>query len=303
MRSKRSKVIGYVLIGAFFSILLGCDKINTLPGKPAKDRSYSDVDKGPIVAKVNNYPITLEDFNQEIEAYNGMVPAEKPELKISTRDQKIGYLKNEIIRRILLYQEALNKGLERDKEVIKALEKTKIELLWVKLLRDETEKIDVSAKEIEEYYNTYKEQLREPEEKQIREIVVSSEQEAKDILIQLLQGQDFATIARDKSRSATASQGGDLGFISRGKKFAQFDNLAFSDTLEVGKTSSIFKGPDGYYIVKLEAKRGGKQKSLNEMWEDIKRALTFIKQQQKIEDIIAKLSREAKLEIYEGEIK
>lgn len=298
-----SKIAVCVLIGVFFS-LAGCDKINTAAGKPAKDKSSTEAAKGPIVAKVNNYPITLEDISQEIEAYNSIVSAEKPELKISTRDQKISYLKNEIIRRILLYQEALNRGLDRNKEVVKALEKTKIELLWVKLLRDETEKIDVSAKEIEEYYNIYKDQLREPEERQIREIAVPGEQEAKDILIQLLQGQDFATIAREKSRVGSAGQGGDLGFISRGKKFAQFDDAAFSDTLEAGKVSNIFKGSDGqYYIVKLEAKRGGKQKSLNEMWEDIKRALTIIKQQQKIEEIIAKLSREAKLEIYEGEIK
>jgi hypothetical protein len=39
------------------------------------------------------------------------------------------------------------------------------------------------------------------------------------------------------------------------------------------------------------------------MWDDIKKGLTFLKQQQKIEDLVGKLSRAAKLEIYEGEIK
>jgi parvulin-like peptidyl-prolyl isomerase len=61
-------------------------------------------------------------------------------------------------------------------------------------------------------------------------------------------------------------------------------------------------GPDGYYIVKLEAKRGGEQKSLSEMREYIEKALTFLKQQQRIEDIIGKISRETKIEIYEREI-
>jgi len=122
-------------------------------------------------------------------------------------------------------------------------------------------------------------------------------------LIQLLQGGDFATLAKEKSRSASSKQGGDLGFISKGKKFAQFDEVAFSDTLDVGRISNIFKGPDGYYIIKLEAKKGGKQKSLSELWDDIKRGLTFLKQQQRIEELIGKLSRDAKIEIYEGEIK
>jgi peptidyl-prolyl cis-trans isomerase C len=288
--------------------LFGCDKINNLlgPKKPevvTQKTTSAPVIKGKLIAKVNSFPITLEDLNQEIESYNALVPQDKPEMKITTREQKVNYLKNEMVRRALLYQEALDRGLDRNEDVLRALEKTKMDLLVMQLVREEAEKVDVSAKEVEDYYNTYKEQLKEPEERQIREIVVPTEQEAKEILIQLLQGDDFATVAKDKSKSISAKDGGDLGFIQKGKKFALFDNNAFSEALEVGKITNIFKGPDGYYIIKLEAKRGGKQKSLSEMWDDIKRGLTFLKQQQKIEDLIGKLSREAKLEIYEGEIK
>jgi hypothetical protein len=39
------------------------------------------------------------------------------------------------------------------------------------------------------------------------------------------------------------------------------------------------------------------------MWDDIKKGLTYLKQQQKLEEIIGKLSSEAKIEVYEGEIK
>lgn len=252
---------------------------------------------------MNNLSITLEDLNEEIDAYNAVVPQDKPELKITTREQKINYLKNEMIRRTLLYQDASDKGLDRSDEVTRTLEKIKQNLLVSALVRQEAEKVDVSSKDIEDYYNTYKDQLKAPEERNIREIVVATEPEAKDIMIQLLQGGDFATLAKDRSKSESAKNGGDLGFVERGKKSEQFDNVAFSDALEVGRTSSIFKGPDGYCILKLEAKRGGQQKPLSEMWEDIKRGLQFLKQQQKIDDLVTKLSTGAKLEVYEGEIK
>jgi hypothetical protein len=39
------------------------------------------------------------------------------------------------------------------------------------------------------------------------------------------------------------------------------------------------------------------------MWNDIKRGLTFLKHQQRIEDLINKLSPQAKTEVDEGEIK
>ncbi|MDD5166360.1 MAG: peptidylprolyl isomerase [Candidatus Omnitrophica bacterium] len=302
---KYYKVSLFLFSCFLFLILSGCDKLGFAPKSKAvaPEATQATVVRGTVIAKVNNFPITLEDLNQEIEAYNSVVPADKPESKITTRQQKIDYLKNELIRRILLYQAALIKGLDRKEEVIKALEKTKQDLLVMELVRQEAEKIDVSSAEIEDYYNTYKEQLKEPEERQLREIVVSTEAEAKDILIQLLQGVDFATLAKERSKSSSASNGGDLGFVSKGKKSTQFDNVAFSDTLDVGKISSIFKCPDGYCVLKLEGKRGGKQKSLSEMWDDIKRGLTFLKQQQKIESLIGNLSKDAKLEVYEGEIK
>lgn len=288
-------------------VLMGCDKFNLNQSKTKEvvkeSGATSPAVRGTIIARVNNASIILEDLNKEIEAYNAMVPADKPEAKITTRDQKIDYLKNEMVRRVLLYQDALAKGLDRKEEVLQALEKTKQDLLVMELVRKEAENTEVSSKEIEDYYNSYKDQLKEPEERQVREIVVSSEQEAKDILIQLLQGSDFVTLAKDRSKSASAKDGGDLGFIKKGQKSSQFDAVAFSDTLEAGKISNIFKSPDGYCILKVESRRGGKQKSLTEMWDDIKRGLTFLKQQKKIEELIGNLSRSAKLEFYEGEIK
>lgn len=301
----KSKVPIFLLICLFSVGILGCDKIKPEMFNKATVKKSAELvtAKGPVVAMVNNVPVGLEDLNQEIDAYNASVPADKPEAKITTKEQKITYLKNEVIRRMLLAQHATDMGLERNEEVVKALEKTKTQLLVLELVKQETANVDVPSKEIEDYYNTYKEQLKKPEERQLREICVSTEQEAKDITIQLLQGADFATLAKDHSKTPSAKNGGDLGFLAKGKKSTQFDQVAFSGALEVGEISNIFKSPDGYCILKLEAKRGGELRSLTDMWDDIKRGLTFLKQQQKIEQLIGKLSREVKIEVYEGEIK
>jgi len=262
---------------------------------------------GKVVAMVNNYPFTLEDLDQEVETYNSSeIVTRQPELKIDTRDKKIGYLKDEMIRRVLLYQEALDRGLNRNPDVQKALEKTKVQLLAFQIVREETEKVNVTSSEIEQYYNTLPEVYKkEPEERKIREIAVSSQSQAKDLLIKLLQGEDFASLARQHSKAASAGRGGDLGFITINleEKFKQFWEVAFSDALEVGQVSSVFKGPEGYYIIKLEAKRGGKQRSLSDMWEDLKTLLTITRQRQRIDDLVGELSRNAKIEVKEDLIK
>ena len=303
----KNKIIIFAMMSLLFGGILGCDKLNLGAKKKVEVKTVVQSSiiepKGPIVAKVNNISIGLDDLNDEIALYNANVPAEKPELKIVTKEQKVNYLKNEVVRRALIYQHALDKGLERSDEVKQALEKNKRDLMVLQDIKDIAKTVTVTSKEVEDYYNTYKEQLKEPEERQISEIVVGSEQDARDILIQLLQGADFATLAKSNSKSSSAKDGGSLGFVQKGKKSTQFDAAAFSDSLDVGKISSIFKTSDGYSIVKLEAKRGGKQKPLSEMWDDINRGLTFLKQQQAIEELIGKLSREAKIEVSEGEIK
>ena len=285
--------------------IVGCEQITSLiPGKQTLEESQELAPlavQGTSIAKINNQPITLEELNEEIDNYNTLIPDDKPELKITTRDQKIDYLKNELVRRSLLFQEALDRGLDKKEDVRRVLEKTRADLLVIELIKQEAEKIDVSYQEVEDYYNEFKEQLKEPEKRRIREIVLSTENEAREVLIQLLQGTDFATLAKERSKSSSSKDGGDLGFIQQGIKFVEFDGAAFG-ALEVGKISNIFKGPNGYYIVKLEGKLGGEQKSLSEMWDDIKRGLTFLKQQQSIEDLIGRLSRNAKIEIYEGDI-
>lgn len=301
-----SKAILFFVSSFLLVALTGCDKlgVSKKPKEVVKETVQPAPVKGTLIARINNYPITLEDLNQEIEVYNSsMVPADKPEMKVVTREQRVNYLKNEFVRKVLFYQEALAKGLDRKEEIVKALERTKQDLLVMELVREEAEKIEVSSSEIEDYYNAYKEQLKEAEERQVREIVVSTEQEAKDILIQLLQGVDFATLAQERSKAPSAKDGGDLGYLQKGKKFAQFDSVVFSDSIDVGKISSIFKGSDGYYIIKIEGKRGGKQKSLTELWDDIKRLLTFYKLQERNKNLISDLSKNAKIEIYEGEVK
>ncbi len=300
----RSFIIGLIVCISFF--LVSCDKLK-FSKKPASESKKEPFTSklpvtGTVIAKVNGYPITLEDLEEEIDRYNNAVPEDKPELKITTREKKLDYLKNEVIKRILLYQEALDRGLDRNPEVIKALENTKQQLLVYQLVKEETDKVNVTPQEIKDYYNVAKENLKEPEERKIREIVVISESQAKDLLIRLLQGEDFASLARQYSKAPTAEKGGDLGFIKPGTKFKEFDEIAFSDALSVGGISSVFKGPDGYYIITVEGKKGGKQKTLSEMWDDIKRGLTFIKQQKRIDDLVGNLSRNAKIEIMEDKI-
>ncbi len=312
--TKETKLL-ILIITVFSFLVMGCEKIPFLkfpkiPSSTVKEPATYQA-KGTIIARVNNMPITLEELNDEVANFNAEVenspvlkPEEKASLKINTREQKIQYLKDEIERRLLLYQEALRRGFDQKEEIQQALEKGKMDLLVIELVRQEAMAVEVTPKEVDDFYAANKEQLKEPEERRIREIALATEAEARDVLIQLLQGADFATKAKELSRAPSAKDAGDLGFIKRGTKPPQFDAVAFSDTLEVGRVSNIFKGADGlYYIVKLESRRQKDQKPLAERMDEIKNYLMLSKQQQKINGLVDKLREGSKIAVYEGEIK
>lgn len=298
----------FVLVFVLAVLSLGCDnKLNPF-SPPRKITSPPErVESAPVqvppsvtgtvIANVNNYPVTLEELNSEIENFNAAIGTSNPEDKIDTRDKKIAYLENGIIRKILLYQSAQQRGLDNKPEIRKAMENFKQSLLVAELVREETANIVPTDAEVAEYYNQYKDELKEPEQRRIYEIVVANEEQAKEISIELLKGADFGTLAQERSTAASAKNKGDLGYISMGSKFPEFDKIAFSPTLEVGKPSLSFKGPDGFYIVKLQDIREGVARPLSELAEEIKKGLSILKQQQHIEAVIEKLQKEGKIEV------
>ncbi|HDZ76795.1 MAG TPA: hypothetical protein ENH41_01765 [Candidatus Omnitrophica bacterium] len=305
------KTLAFVIAMSFF--IAGCDNIKSLFNKSAPPKKVEPVAKpqGTIIATVGSAYITLEELDRYVEAYNEQIenyreiyPDQDIGLeKAETLDQKIDLLKNDLIRQKLIYQEAIDRGLDKKEDVETALKEFRMNLLVASLVSEVVDDVDVSSGEIEDYYNTNKELMRGMEERHVLEIVTVSESQANNALIEVLQGTDFTDVARSYSISTTASKGGDLGFIMPGTKFPQFDIAVYS--LDLGRTSTVIKNPDAneYYIVKVQAIRGGETKPLSELWDDIELMLEQTKQKEAIDNLVSKLWRQIKVDIKTSEIR
>jgi peptidyl-prolyl cis-trans isomerase C len=93
---------------------------------------------------------------------------------------------------------------------------------------------------------------------------------AQDIHKRLLEGGDFAAIAKAESDdSGAAANGGSLGpAFPRGKMVPQFDQVVFS--LPVGQLSEPAKTPFGYHIIKVEERN---TKSFEEARPDLEKKM------------------------------
>jgi len=143
------------------------------------------------------------------------------------------------------------------------------ERLLVQKLQD-TKKQDtqISRKEVEDFYATYRDSLPELKEGvRIRHILVNVEpseaaikhasERAQEVLSRLSQGENFAELAKQFSEDpGSAAKGGDLGLVQRGDMVKEFEQAAFA--LEPGQISKIVRSQFGLHIIKLERKIGEK---------------------------------------------
>ena len=88
----------------------------------------------------------------------------------------------------------------------------------------------------------------------VRQILVSNENQALELIQKINNGSDFAELAKSKSKSNNASQGGEMGWRNLGDMPSLFANALKNK--KKGFVSEPLKAGSGFYILKLEDKRG-----------------------------------------------
>jgi peptidyl-prolyl cis-trans isomerase SurA len=83
---------------------------------------------------------------------------------------------------------------------------------------------------------------------------------ATQLIAQMQQGAPFAAVARQFSGSATAANGGDVGWISQGEMPTEVDEAL--EQLRPGQLSRPIQVKDGVYIIYLRDKRAGSKTAI-----------------------------------------
>src|SRR4029079_4116647 len=117
---------------------------------------------------------------------------------------------------------------------------------------DKSMRNGVPDDEAKKIYDAKVADIKPEEEIHARHILVATEAEAKEVKERLMKGEDFATVAKEKSKDPSA-EGGDLGFFGRGKMLKPFEDAAFA--LKDGEISDPVQTQFGWHIIKVEERR------------------------------------------------
>ncbi len=113
--------------------------------------------------------------------------------------------------------------------------------------------VAVGAGEVADYYRRHASEFKRPETVTLRQILVTTPNEARDVQRRLLkQPKNFETLARTSSRGPEAPEGGLMGTFARGQLPPELETVAFA--LPVGGMSEIVETTLGYHVLRVEAR-------------------------------------------------
>lgn len=248
-----------------------------------------------IVATVNGDPITLGEFLERFEragftSEEAVAPEVKVEFlnrlierKMILRAAKRKRMKvhlRELNERIALLRGNHGKGVKGVQETLADqgidFEKWKADV-WENIMiekvvgREVDRRVSVSDAAVRKYYKAHRDDFKRPDQVRARQIVVTTELEARKVSLQLTEEKtNFAKLAKEKSIAPEAQKGGDLGYFARGEMPPEF-NVVFD--LKKGEISDVVKSPYGFHVFTLVAKLPAGTRDLKTVYQEIKNVL------------------------------
>lgn len=232
------------------------------------------------VASVEGQGITREDWMVAMEEQYGkdtlleLVNAKVMEsaagkYKIKVTDKEID-LEFALIRSAQDSTATQNHSLNKDM----LRPKLRAQLILEKVL---TKDVIIEDVEIQKFYDENKSLYNIPTTYQASLIVLESESEGQEVVEELENGSSFDVLARERSVDiASASLGGNIGFISEGQENVDSSVVTAASKLEIEQWSSpVLLTDERYAVVYLQDIAQGKAFSYEDMKDHIKRELAL----------------------------
>jgi len=129
--------------------------------------------------------------------------------------------------------------------------------------------IDVTEEAVKESYDARADEFSRPETRHVFQMILNTEDKAKEALKQLSEGRDFDIVAKEVGGHEAGTT--DLGKIGKGDMLPDLANAAFA--LSEGAVSQPVKSAFGWHLFKATEIQPGGTKTLAEVHDQVKAAL------------------------------
>lgn len=197
----------------------------------------------PVVAKIDGQDVTRLDVFNFIQT----LPPQTRQLPVT---QLFPLAVDQVVNATLISKQVQGVNLDSDPAVKEQLAAAKSQIVRGVYVQKQVEKA-ITDERIKQAYENYAANFPKIPEVKTRHILVEDKDTAEDLIKQLKDGADFATLAKEHSTDATKENGGELGYISKQDQvIPAFLDKAFE--LKPGEmTDKPLKTEFGYHIIEV----------------------------------------------------
>ena len=263
-------------------ILLGLAWVSS--GKPGGISARAADPANSVIAEVGGEKI----YRADLEEARSMLPLQYQQMSL---DIIYPALLEQVVDGKLIEQAARHDHLEEDAEVKRHLARAQGRILQQVYLSRRIES-QMTDEKLRSYYEKLSKESSQ-EEIHARHILVSTEDEAREIIGKLEKGADFAQLAREKSTGPETASGGDLGYFTRDEMLPEFAEAAFA--LKPGEFAHApVKTKLGWHVILVEDRRSPVAGTFEESQSQLRSSLS----QQILQDVVDGLRAEARIVRY-----
>lgn len=161
---------------------------------------------------------------------------------------------------------------------------------------EEARRTVVTEAAVRAQFEQNRELYKIPEQVKLSGIIVRTREEAEQLRNRLLAGAPLGELARRHSIDASAARGGQLGWMPV-ERLAPWV-AANVRGVGAGQVAPVFRGPPGYYVVRVEARKAGRLMTYSEAAPLIQRSLALTEGEARVRDLVARLAMERGLRLF-----
>jgi peptidyl-prolyl cis-trans isomerase SurA len=303
-----------------------------------------------IIARVNNQIITRSEYSRERE----QLKQEAQQQDAANADKVFSEREKDILRGLIDQQLMLEKGkdlgITADTDLVKRLDEIRKQMNLESM--DDLEKaaqaqgvsfedfkqnmrnqiitqkvigqevgshIQVTKDEEQAFYESHKNDLKQPDSIRLSEILVApqknaadtkasaeedpqqlaaAEAKAKELLEQIRKGASFEELAKKSSNGPSAAQGGNLGEFKRGTLSKELEDTTFA--MKSGEVSDVIRTKQGFVILKVTDHKPAGTPALKDIEPKVQEAIYMQKLEPALRSYLTKLREDAFIQVKSG---
>lgn len=244
-----------------------------------------------VIAKIGDIELTKDDMIRIMRN----LPQQQQQQVAGIEGRK--QLLNEMVAGELFYLNGKAKGYDEEEKYKELLAEATRTILQQYTMQKTLENVSLTDDELKAHYEANKSSYQAGPTAKASHILMSEEDEIKNVRDEISAGLDFAEAASKYSTCPSKERGGDLGSFEQGRMVPEFEAVAFSQ--EIGVVSEPVKTQFGYHLIKVEERSDASAKTYEEVADQISQELNYQKQTEVYMAEVAKLKEEYPVEVFE----